>query len=287
MCCLIQGCKRKKKSIFFHFSASTCSCFLYAQICVLSKAARRSLLKNGFLKIFCVFSFLGFNFGEFTGGTSQFGMNFWDLEQIFAVKLIDFQLHKKWKCERNFNNRWRFFVENEQFVFIHQWLKYHCRRSDERFPRILTQSAQSARNAKRKKTEMSTRKLIFPFQHFSRLVKVILVCCFPFWNGNKSWNCKNQLLWLDGFGSAMRHILGKFRFISTQTEKIPSKIFLCKSRINNWHRTHENDLLKQNRFLNSFLKRFQSAFKGRIIRMFFCASCFSTFLSVFPQRRKR
>lgn len=90
----------------------------------------------------------------------------------------------------------------------------------------------------------------------------------------------------------MRHVLEDFSF-STYLEleqenipSIPSLDTLGKFKIKNWHRTQENDLLKQNRFSSSLLS-VQRQRRENYQRIFY-ASCFSTFLSkVFLSRRSR
>lgn len=231
-------------------------------------------------------------------------MNFWDLIQIFAVKQIDSQLHKTgWIPSKILTIVGEVFYLWSWIAFNHQWLKYQRRfmlKKSQCFHgkslnRFVDREAEARKRKKwRKKvlkTKTSKRKLIFPFKHFflseiwtwsARFV--VLRSRMEINHGN----CKNQLLWLGGFSSNRCDMFWEVFFISlpnllaTTQRKFPQTfiqsllLFFVNRRINNWHCTHENDLLKQNRFLSFFSKRFRTRSKANY-QTFFALHVFQHF----------
>lgn len=145
MCLLIQRCRSqrrsKKKSIFFRFSAPTCSCFLYVQICVQKEFIEKPA-QDAPHRVFEAFPFPheGFEFRLMPGVREEspgLEMNLRDLMQIFAMKQIDFPFFPLHKLKRLLKSL-LFLLGEIHVVFVRQRLKYQ--RESRQFPRKITQS---------------------------------------------------------------------------------------------------------------------------------------------------
>lgn len=114
--------KKQKKSIFFHFSAPTCSCFLYVQICVQEEFIEKPA-QDAPHRVFEAFSFPceGFEFRLMPGVREEspgLEMNLRDLMQIFAMKQIDFPFFPLHKLKRLLRVCFFFLAKSTSCLFV-------------------------------------------------------------------------------------------------------------------------------------------------------------------------
>lgn len=113
-------------------------------------------------------------------------------------------------------------------------------------------------------------------------------CCSSS-GGNKSWNCKNQLLWLDGFSRTTRHVLGNLCLHLTENFSFHLCAFLG---INwewiNWRCSAPDEWFIETKQISKLSLGFRRQKKANYRRSLFAAlHVFQTLRRIFPQRRKK